>query len=235
MLNNISYNVLVPCRRGSQRIKGKNTKDFADVEGGLLALKLRQLGESKYIDTIIVSTDDEVVLEIANGVKASISKEMIIEERPAKFATSDRLDEFVEYVSQIMPQGVCIWTHVTSPFFGSEQMDRMIEKYNSEVVNGDCDSLFTVTKEQTFTWDSKGQCISHDRAQNKWPQTQDLPPLYFANSAAFVIEKNLMIAINDRIGENPYMYEVDKMSGFDIDWPEDFILAEQIFKFRNQI
>lgn len=36
--------------------------------------------------------------------------------------------------------------------------------------------------------------------------------------------------LNNRIGEKPYLYELDKITSYDIDWPEDFMNAEYIAK-----
>ena len=38
--------------------------------------------------------------------------------------------------------------------------------------------------------------------------------------------------LNDRIGKKPFLYELDKLVGFDIDWPNDFKLAEQLIKSK---
>ena len=46
-------------RKGSQRVKNKNIRDFSGIEGGLTYIKLSQLLEVKEINTIIVSTDHE--------------------------------------------------------------------------------------------------------------------------------------------------------------------------------
>jgi len=57
----------LPCRKGSQRIPDKNIKSFAGNEGGLLNIKLRQLVECELIDQILVSSNDERVLENATN------------------------------------------------------------------------------------------------------------------------------------------------------------------------
>jgi len=35
--------------------------------------------------------------------------------------------------------------------------------------------------------------------------------------------------LNDRIGTNPYMYIQEGVKSFDIDWPEQFEMAENLF------
>jgi CMP-N-acetylneuraminic acid synthetase len=57
----------VPCRAGSERVLNKNTHPFADFEGGLLELKLRQLAQVPELCRIIVSTNDPAVLEYSPG------------------------------------------------------------------------------------------------------------------------------------------------------------------------
>jgi CMP-N-acetylneuraminic acid synthetase len=34
------FTIFLPCRSGSERVPEKNTKPFAEVEGGLLTIKL---------------------------------------------------------------------------------------------------------------------------------------------------------------------------------------------------
>ena len=49
----------LPTRKGSERVKNKNTRPFAGIEGGLIENKIRQLLCCEKIDEIILSTNDE--------------------------------------------------------------------------------------------------------------------------------------------------------------------------------
>ena len=42
----------LPCRKGSERVKEKNTRSFAGIEGGLTKIKLDQLIACPEIDEI---------------------------------------------------------------------------------------------------------------------------------------------------------------------------------------
>ncbi|MCJ2188715.1 acylneuraminate cytidylyltransferase family protein [Novosphingobium beihaiensis] len=216
---------MIPCRKGSQRIPNKNTRPLPGYPGGLLELKLRQVFASHMLDGVVLSTDDLLCMEIAEQLRPE-GKYLAIESRPAEFAVADTLDAFVEYVPTIMPEGVVAWMHVTSPFFGSEQIDSALSAYRNGVTSGEADSLMGVTRLQTFLWDESG-CISHDRSVHKWPQTQDLRPIYEVNSTIFVIDRELMARAKDRIGARPSLFEVDRTHAFDIDWPDDFQFLER--------
>lgn len=218
-------NVFLPCRAGSQRVPGKNTRPFGSWKGGLIELKLQQLIDADAVDTVTVSTDDPVVDATARAMAERTGKKIYSIGRPPELAVADSLDEFLAWVPTIMPEGITAWTHVTSPFFDAEWMDRAISAYEREVIHGEYDSLMSVTPIRSFLWSRDG-CVSHDRSKVKWPQTQDLDVLYDVNSALFMISNEEMLRRADRIGDRPYLFETTHRAGFDIDWPEDFELAQ---------
>ena len=225
--------VVLPCRAGSQRILNKNTREFAGNPDGLLGVKLDQLAKCKNVASVVVTTDDPLVMEITQKYQSAFSIPVHVIPRPAALAASGNLDDFVAYVPTIVDPGVVCWTHVTSPFFGSQDLDDAIAAYWREVTNGAFDSLMGVTRIQTFLWNHEGQCISHDRAAVKWPQTQDLDPIYEVNSSVFMIEREAMIAKTDRIGDKPYLLETNSLASFDIDWPENFEMAEKLMELQR--
>jgi len=64
----------LPTRKGSQRVKSKNTRPFAGIEGGILELKLRQLIKSERLSGIVLSTNDELSMEIAKHRQQKLSR-----------------------------------------------------------------------------------------------------------------------------------------------------------------
>ena len=64
--------------------------------------------------------------------------------------------------------------------------------------------------------------------KEKWPRTQDLKDFFEVDSAIFLSSRKNYLKFKDRIGNNPYIYELNGFKSFDIDWPEDFHLAEII-------
>ena len=61
--------VVVPVRKGSQRVKNKNFKPFAD--SNLLKVKLDVLKQVDVIDDIVVNTDSNIALQIADEYAVS--------------------------------------------------------------------------------------------------------------------------------------------------------------------
>lgn len=221
--------VFLPCRKGSQRVPCKNTRPFAGVEGGLLYIKLKQLLSCKKVDKIFLSSDDEEVLNIGLSM---CDERVVIDRRPDCLCQSTTsTDELIRYIPNLITcDATIIWTHVTSPFLLAETYEKMIDMYYAKL--DDYDSLMAVNELRTFIWDSK-RAINYDREIEKWPRTQTLNPLYEVNSGAFIADRSVYLNQHDRIGKKVCLYSLSKLESFDIDWQDDFDMAEMIYKFKN--
>ncbi|EMK6729028.1 acylneuraminate cytidylyltransferase family protein, partial [Vibrio cholerae] len=91
------------------------------------------------------------------------------------------------------------------------------------------DSLMTTTLIHGFLW-NEDTAINYDRSQEKWPRTQTIEPVHEINSGVFLNSAENYQKFDDRIGSKPFLYTMDKITAHDIDWHEDFIIAEAIAK-----
>jgi CMP-N-acetylneuraminic acid synthetase len=223
----------LPCRKGSQRIPNKNLRPFAQYEFGLLQIKIAQLAQCYLIKEIIVSTNDENVKAVVSNFKNAFDGiNIIIDDRPDYLGTSDTsTDEVISYVGDKFEFEHLLWTHVTSPFVDTEDYVKCIEHYFSALERGH-DSLMTVQTIKGFIW-NETQPINYDKLSEKWPRTQTLSPLFEVDSAAFIAPKAVYKTHNDRIGLKPFLLDLEKEVNIDIDWPQQFNLAECIFKIEN--
>jgi CMP-N-acetylneuraminic acid synthetase len=212
----------LPCRSGSERIPKKNTRPFANFNFGLVELKVSQLLSCDSIDEIIVSTDDK---EIINYVERLNNAKLIVHCRAACLSSSETsTDQLVAHALSLIPEGDILWTHVTSPFINESIYEKIINSYKINLSQG-YDSLMTVNELYGFLW-KNGQPFNYDKTREKWPRTQTLEPIFEINNGAFLASAHVYKEQNDRIGVNPYFFKLDKIEGHDIDWPEDFLIAE---------
>lgn len=219
--------VFLPTRKGSERVINKNTRDFAGIEGGLLKLKLTQLLSSHVIYEIILSTDDPSSIIVAESFQ---SKRIKIIERPEDLAlSSTSLVDLVRYVPTICKSEHILWTHVTSPFVIADDYNAICEKYLRQLKVGH-DSLMTVKPIRNFIWDKHQNDLINRINNEKWPRTQDLKVYYEIDSAVFLSSRANYLKYDNRLGKYPYLYEMDGIKSFDVDWEEDFKLAEILFK-----
>lgn len=204
----------------------KNIRPIAGKSFGLLEIKLDQLLSSTMINKVLLSTNDEEIMDFAASLRDPRLEVRTREESLASSSTST--DDLIEYVGSQVEEGHVIWTHVTSPFIGAREYDEILRTYLRELENG-YDSLMTVTELQGFIWGEAGP-VNYDRSIEKWPRTQTLDPLYEVNSGAFIAPVNVYRKRKDRIGSSPFKYKLSKVQGFDIDWEEDFQIAEALMR-----
>ena len=219
--------VFLPTRKGSERVIDKNTRTFCSFDGGLLGLKLEQLLSCSIIDEVILSTNDPRAIQIAKKVR---SKKLKLIQRPEHLAqSSTNLVDLVKHASEVCSNDHILWTHVTSPFVLATDYELIIKSYFSSLEKG-YDSLMTVKVLRSFVWDKETNDIINRKNGERWPRTQDLKLFYEIDSAVFLHSKNGYKSHLDRIGKTPFLYELTFLKGFDIDWEEDFELAQTLYR-----
>jgi N-acylneuraminate cytidylyltransferase len=222
----------LPTRKGSERVANKNTRPFAGIEGGLVENKIRQLLKTKLIDEVIFSSNDEACIAIAEKYHDSRLK---IIERPMELClSSTNLQDLICYVPTVTDADHILWGHVTTPMCGAEQYDAAVELYMKKLDEG-YDSLVGVTELKNFLLNKDGELINNT-TDIPWPRTQYLEAIYPINHTIFLAKREVYVEQRNRIGKKPMLHIMDEMHSFDIDWPDDFTIAEIIYQnlYGNQ-
>ena len=228
------YAFFLPTRKGSERVQNKNTRTFAGIEGGILRVKFEQLLQVERVNDIIVSTNDQATISIAESFN---SPRIRIIERPEYLCLSSTvIQDFINYIPTVVDAEHIFWVHTTAPFSDAMVLNKALDTYEEKVISDrQYDSLLSVNKIQQFLWSAKeNKCINHDRTKVLWPRTQDLEPLYEINHAFYINSRENFLNLHDRIGVKPYLFELGKLQSMDIDWGEDFTLAELVYKYLNE-
>ena len=216
----------LPTRKGSERVINKNTRPFAGIEGGLVENKVKQLLETKLIDEIIFSSNDKTCMAVAEKYKDS---RLRIIERPEELCLSTtNLQDLICYVPTVTDADHILWGHVTTPLCGADQYDTSIKLYLDNLDKG-YDSLVGVTELKNFLLNKEGKLINNT-TDIPWPRTQDLEALYPINHTIFLAKREVYLEQKNRIGKKPLLHIMDELHSFDIDWPDDFTIAEIMYK-----
>ncbi len=219
----------LPTRKGSERVKDKNTRPFAGIEGGLIENKLQQLMDTKLIDEIILSTNDEKCIEVAERY-CSDRRLRIIPRPEALCQSSTNLQDLISYVPTITDADHILWGHVTTPLCGAEEYDNGVKAYLSGLLEG-YDSLVGVKELRNFLLNKNGKIVNNT-TKVPWPRTQDLEPLYEINHTMFIAKRNIYIEFKNRIGNTPLIYIMDSLCSADIDWLDDFVKTELLYRMK---
>ena len=219
---------LLPMKGYSERVTNKNMKNFNGTP--LYHAIMNSLLASKYIAYIVIDTDSEV---IAKDAKKHFGEKVLIINRPLEIQGSEvSMNLIINYDLAQLDSQHFLQTHSTNPLLKSDTIDQAIETYFSNL--NLYDSVFGVTKVQTRFYNKDANAINHN--PEELLRTQDLEPLYEENSNFYIFSKeSFKNAGNKRIGIKPKIFEVNKLEAIDIDEPEDFILAELLYKNRGMV
>lgn len=206
----------VPIKLNNQRTPGKNTKRFDDGTA-LITVFLRTLVKSKEIDELYVfCSNEEIKKYLVPGVDFLKRPEFLDTQEATP---QDIISEFMK-LKEADVYAVC---HCTSPFVTVEHIDECFRAVKS----GGFDSSFTAEKIQRLLWNNNNEPLNFKA--DKVPRTQDLDPIYNEVSAAYVFKKEVFLKYKRRIGLKPHLTEVKGVECVDIDYPEDFEIANAIY------
>lgn len=216
---------LVPMRHTSMRVPGKNYRPLAGKP--LYQHILDTLMACPEISQVVVDTDSPVVLD---GCRKSYPSVVLIERPESLRADTIPMNEILMYDTALVSADLYLQTHTTNPLLRSETISKAIQTIVS--LFPAYDSLFSVTRIQTRLWDPLGRAINHNPAILL--RTQDLPPVYEENSCLYIFTRQTLEARRNRLGERPYLFEIDAAEARDIDEELDFLLAEFLYQQRKK-
>lgn len=209
---------LIPVRAGSQRVKNKNIRPFAD--SSLLEIKIKQMQRIKELDGVIVNSDSDEMLDIAKSLDAETIK------RDSYYASSEvSINEVYVDLANHCDSDVILFADATNPLIKDDTVRLALKKYYDNI--NEYNSCNTVNVIKMFLWQN-GKPINY--SEDKKPRSQDLPDIYAINSAINIISREDMIKYRAFVANKPFLLPVSDIEGLDIDNEIDFEFAEFMYK-----
>jgi len=109
----------------------------------------------------------------------------------------------------------------TSPFIKIETINKAIEILKT---NEDYDSVIAIRKEKLYLWENG--TTKYDI--NHIPNSSELEDTIIESMGLYVVRREAALKTEKRIGEKPYLLELNATEAIDVNWPEDFELANLI-------
>jgi CMP-N,N'-diacetyllegionaminic acid synthase len=218
---------IIPARGGSKGLPRKNIKIFNGKP--LIYYTIKSALESKYIDKVIVSTDDQEIAEIALSYGAIIPFL-----RPINLSedNSKAIDVYIYTINRLnLEYGLSIKDFIvllpTTPLRTKDDIDKSIDLYYKMKAK----SVISVKEaEYPIEWfkkiDSKG--ILKDVFQNidNTLNRQESSQKYIPNGAIYVLNLESLINKYSYYNEKTYPYIMSNLNSIDIDTELDFLFAE---------
>ena len=211
---------MVAVRSGSVRVQNKNIKPFAGST--LLDLKLQQLKRIPNLDGVVVNSNSDEMLAIAEKYGCEPVK------RDEYYASNSvSMSDVYENMAENFSGDIVAYINVTNPLLKDDTIVKAIETYKSFMESGEFDSLNSAHLIKEFMF-KDNMPINYDLRHQ--PRSQDLPDIAALNFAISIISKEKMIECKNVVGYKPNIYVIDEVEATDIDNPIDFEFAEFVYK-----
>lgn len=218
---------IIPARGGSKGIPRKNIKLLKGKP--LIYYTIKAALDSKYINRVILSTEDKEIADIAKGYGAHVVK------RPIELAQDETKTApvLVDVINKLKEKNyypdVVVLLQATCPLRDAKKLDETIEVFLN---NPECDSVFTVKKIGTthalWRQNHDGTVSGLYKYRNR-PRRQDVDQHYALmqeTGETYIVKTDVLMKVNDFIGETPVFHVVEE--SIDIDTVEDFKKAEEL-------
>lgn len=223
----MSHRILavIPARGGSKGIPRKNIRLMNGRP--LIAYSILNALQSKYIGDVVVTSDDEEILDIAGDMgvytldrKSELAKDATTLD-PVVYDACIRMEE-----SRQVSYDIVITLQATSPLLSVEVLDRAIEAFLQTSV----DTMISVVNKPHLAWTKQEGKIVPCYTERK--NRQELPPNYL-ETGAFFISRRACVSMHSRIGFNVSVYEVPERESTDIDTASDWAICEHELKKKR--
>jgi CMP-N,N'-diacetyllegionaminic acid synthase len=223
---NKSFLAIIPARGKSKRLPKKNVLDLAGKP--LIAWSIQAGLESRYIDKVIVTSDDEEILYIAKQYGVNIIK------RPSILAsdTASTFDTIKHTIDNSDQFDFIVLLQPTSPLRNATHIDEAIELLmakNAAAIISVCETNHSPLWSNTLTEDRDMTNFISDAIKNK--RSQDLKKYYRLNGAIYICRTDRLLKEKTfMLKNNIFAYIMEQNTSIDIDNKIDFLLAQEILK-----
>jgi N-acylneuraminate cytidylyltransferase len=223
---------IIPARGGSKRIPRKNIKDFLGKP--IIAYSIEAALNSKLFDEVMVSTDDNEIVEISKKFGATIP--FLRSEKTADdySTTADVLTEVLkEYkkLGKVFDYLCCIYP--AAPFVTSTKLNDSFDL----LIKSSADLVIPVVK---FSYPvQRSLMIEYDKLKYVWPEnqnkrSQDIEPMYHDAGQFYWTKTEAFLKNKSLLSDNTIPYIVPETEVQDIDNKEDWKLTEMKYLLINR-
>lgn len=220
---------VIPARGGSKGVPFKNIKEVGGKP--LIAWVIEAAKKSFYIDRLILSSDDDQIIEktLEWGCEVPFR-------RPAELAgdSSSTIDAILHAVESIPGYDIVVVLQPTSPLVEAFDIDACIKK----MVVSSAKSCVSMTEPGKspywmFTLDAGGFIapLMDEGFLNK--RRQDLPAVFIPNGAVYVAFIEWLGLSRSFYGKETVCHVMPEKRSIDIDTEMDFIILDALLKNRS--
>jgi CMP-N,N'-diacetyllegionaminic acid synthase len=230
LITNLNIVGLIPARSGSKRVSNKNIKLCAGKP--LLSYTCKEAKKSKYLNRIVLSTDDHKIKMIGKsyGAEAPFL-------RPAEISGDDVLMiDVVKHAYEALTTDdysidVFVLLQPTSPLREANDIDNAVEIF----IRGDFDSVVSVVETPHIfspqkLYQERGQFLVPYCDDDARPIPEAENRIFARNGPAVLVFEPSILETGSLYGARSAPYEMCQENSIDIDTPIDFKFAEYLLR-----
>lgn len=230
MINNKTVLAIIPARGGSKGILKKNIKLLNGKP--LIAYTIEESLKSKYIDRVIVSTEDPEIAKISLKYGAEVPffrpQELALDDTPGIDPILNVINTLKEKEKYFSDYTICL--QCTSPFRKSYNIDEALEllSHNEEnFVVSVCESEITPYWMKKIENGMLKDFMAYDKS---YYRRQNLPTVYRLNGAIYAGRTDKISESKNWYNQSALSYIMKQSESIDIDNMLDLKFAEFIMK-----
>jgi CMP-N,N'-diacetyllegionaminic acid synthase len=221
---------IIPARGGSKGIPRKNIRDIGGKP--LIAWTIEEAKKSRYIDRLILSSDDDEIIEVAKAWGCEVPFK-----RPIELAQDDtpgiapvlhalEILPIYDYVTLLQP---------TSPLRQADDIDGCLEKCLAADANA-CVSVTEVTENPywMYTIEEDGAMRQLIQTNDLFYRRQDLPQVYKLNGAVYVAKYEWLLQSQSFLSKDTLAYVMPWERSIDIDTNLDLVSLNFFIEQKNK-
>lgn len=226
MIGDKSVLAIIPARGGSKGVPRKNIKNLAGKP--LIAWTIEAAKNSKYVDRLILSSEDTEIIEIAREWGCEVPFV-----RPVALAQDDTpgIEPIIHAIESLSRYDYVIVLQPTSPLRTSEDIDQCLELCVGKKAAA-CVSVTEPDKSPywMFTIDDDGKAHQLIETNASISRRQDLPKVYALNGAVYIAKTSHLMETRTFLNNNAIAFVMAKERSMDIDNEYDFWLCNMVLR-----
>lgn len=217
---------IIPARGGSKGIPRKN---IVEVGGKpLIAWTIEAAKNSTYIDKLILSSDDDEIMKVAEEWGCEVPFK-----RPLELSQDDTpgIEPVLHAVREVEGFDYLVLLQPTSPLRSTEDIDQCIQM----CIEGQAESCVSIVETDKspywmYTLDQEDTLKKLINDENQYYQRQKAPKVFALNGAIYVADINRVLQSRSLVDHRTLGYVMPKERSIDIDTKMDLLLAEALIK-----
>lgn len=222
MINDKKVLAIIPARGGSKGVPRKNIRSLAGKP--LIAWTIEEAKKSSYIDRLILSSEDNEIINIAKEYGCEVPFV-----RPSEFAQDETsgIDPLLHALGELSEYDYVISLQPTSPLRLAKDIDACVER----MIATGSPACVSVTEPSNspywmYTVNDKEKMVPLIEQENLTVRRQDLPVVYALNGAVYIAEVDWLKQNKSFLTTETTAFIMPQHRSYDIDTEEDFLWCD---------